>query len=538
MRRLILVVLILSIPALAQLFVPGFYGASDDLHIAWLHQFNKTIFETNQFPPRYVPDLSYGFGYPLFNFVFPLPFMVGQIFYLLGISLVGSIKSIFGFSFILSSVGMFLLAKKLRFNNAISVVSSMVYLYAPYRATDVYIRGALGESLAIAIFPWLIYFSISKLNKISIPIFGLFISALILSHNISALLFMPILLILLVLSKNSKKGAISIVLGLGISSYFWIPALLDSSYMVKDTVFNPLDHFPTLRQLITPYWGYGASVPGPYDGMSFFQGYFQLILGLIGTFLILLNKDKKIYIWSLVVLLVSLFLMNHRSQLIWEKLPLIGYVQFPWRLQFLSLLALSILSILAISKLPKIILLVLLPLILLTTAYMFSPNEQLGRKDEYFIHRYIPVPVASEAYSQTKEEYLRLPRATIERPTKNLPLVSTADGNNLFDLNIINPLQVIIKTNFTTEGSLEVNRYLFPGWIVRDKEGQSVELQAGQPYGQITFRVTPGDQTYELKFEQTLRNKLLNVISLSSLLGSLFILIVGFIYNHKQNEKV
>ena len=35
---------------------------------------------------------------------------------------------------------------------------------------------------------------------------------------------------------------------------------------LKPFVF--VDHFPTLRQLITPYFGYGASVPGPGDGMS------------------------------------------------------------------------------------------------------------------------------------------------------------------------------------------------------------------------------------------------------------------------------
>ena len=64
---------LLIIPAVWALFVPGYYGASDDIHMAWLHEFHKTLM-LFQIPPRFVPDLSYGFGYPLFNFVFPLPF--------------------------------------------------------------------------------------------------------------------------------------------------------------------------------------------------------------------------------------------------------------------------------------------------------------------------------------------------------------------------------------------------------------------------------------------------------------------------------
>ena len=72
-RYWIFIILFFSIPAVWALLVPGFYGASDDLHIAWLQQMDKII-KMGQIPPRFVPDLSFGFGYPLFNFVFPLPF--------------------------------------------------------------------------------------------------------------------------------------------------------------------------------------------------------------------------------------------------------------------------------------------------------------------------------------------------------------------------------------------------------------------------------------------------------------------------------
>ena len=75
----------LALPAAFSLFVPGFFGASDDLHIGWLYEMDKAI-KMLQIPPRFVPDLSFGFGYPLFNFVFPLPFYIGEVFHLLGLN--------------------------------------------------------------------------------------------------------------------------------------------------------------------------------------------------------------------------------------------------------------------------------------------------------------------------------------------------------------------------------------------------------------------------------------------------------------------
>ena len=48
--------------------------------------------------------------------------------------------------------------------------------------------------------------------------------------------------------------------------------------MHYDTVFNFYDHYPTLKQFITPYFGYGASVAGPYDTMSFYFGLTGLLV--------------------------------------------------------------------------------------------------------------------------------------------------------------------------------------------------------------------------------------------------------------------
>ena len=98
-KYLYFIILALSIPAVRYLFVKGYFGVSDDLHIGWLFEMDRVV-KMLQFPPRYVPDLSFGFGYPLFSFVYPLPFYIAETFHLIGFSLVNSVKLVLDFQFL------------------------------------------------------------------------------------------------------------------------------------------------------------------------------------------------------------------------------------------------------------------------------------------------------------------------------------------------------------------------------------------------------------------------------------------------------
>jgi len=298
-----LLILVLAIPAVWALFVPGFYGASDDLHIAWLQQMDAAL-RLGQFPPRFVPDLSFGFGYPLFNFVFPLPFYLGEIFHLIGFSFVDSVKAVFVLSIPLSGYFMYKFLKEYT-SEILSLAGAVVYIFTPYRATDIFIRGAIGEIFAF-VFPPLIALSLVKIVKTKslrwIGILGFSTAGLLMSHNIMAYMFFPFLALLaltLIFTANSLrlltflKVFSGFVLGLLISIYFWLPAIVESALMKYDTVFNFKDHFPTIKQLIVPYFGYGASVAGPYDGMSFFLGIVNLLLVVVGIiFFLMIKKDQ------------------------------------------------------------------------------------------------------------------------------------------------------------------------------------------------------------------------------------------------------
>lgn len=536
---------LLLIPATWALFVPGYYGASDDIHIAWLHQMDKTI-RLGQIPPRFVPDLSYGFGYPLFNFVFPLPFYIAEIFHLLNFSLVDSIKALFFLSSPFSFLFMYLLLRQFSLKS-LSFVGALLYIYTPYRAVDLYVRGAIGEIVSFVFLP-LILLSIVKLKNEKdfkwVGIGGIALASLVLSHNITAYMFSAFILLFMVMQfffirpklAFFSKSIFMFFLALLICIYFWLPAVVESKLMKYDTVFNFADHFPTLKQLITPYWGYGASVPGPGDGISFFIGTVNLLL-IIGGIVCLLKYWKKysrsqkiLFIWVYFSILVSIFMMNFRSKFMWDNIPFLPYFQFPWRFLIMTTF-LSPLLVVTFEKVRsnKLTSTFLIFLIMITATSYFRPQDFLGRQDEYFINRYIPTPIASEEYRETGEEYLRLPKNTKMRPDKNYPLVISE--NALININRINNLYTVIDVASTEGTNLNYNKYFFPGWVAKI-DGQQIDITIGEPFGQIVLDIPPGAHLVEIKFEETNFRNFLNAISLGAFLVSL-----GLIFNLWQRMR-
>lgn len=532
----LLILILLVIPATLSLFKPGFFGASDDMHIAWLQQIDQSIKE-GQIPPRYVSDLSFGFGYPLFNFIFPLPYYLGEIFHLVGLSFTYSIKAVFIFSLFASALTMYFLAKKLS-GKFIGMAAAVLYTYTPYRSTDIYSRGALGESLAFIFLPLIILFLInlseSKNTKESVKWIcagSLSVAGLILTHNIVSYMFIPFAFLfgIFVLRRNLKNMFLLFFNGLLGSIYFWLPALLDSKLMKYETVFNFFDHFPTIKQLITPFWGYGASVPGPYDEMSFFIGEINLIIIIaiiifaIFNFSKIILRDKLILGWSLFLIFSSILMMNFRSFWLWEKIPLIAYFQFPWRFLTMIVFASSLLVIFIKKfKYSKVIAVLIIVVSMVLNIGRFKPKDYLNRDDSYYINRYIPIPNPSQEYLTLQEEYLRLPKTNITRPKEIYPRIYPIN-NAVKNVVLINSLDAKFNTTSDVEIILNYNKYNFPGWKAYI-DGNKLPIKSGDPYGQIQLTIPSGNHEILVQYRETIINKVLDYLSILTIIGCIFLI--------------
>src|SRR3989338_8008808 len=107
----LLMVVALSYMSIAPLFSAGFFPMHYNAQVARVHEMKKAFLE-GQFPVRWVADLGYGYGYPIFNFYSPLAYYVGGFFNILGFDALTATKIMIILGILLSGVFMYLLARE------------------------------------------------------------------------------------------------------------------------------------------------------------------------------------------------------------------------------------------------------------------------------------------------------------------------------------------------------------------------------------------------------------------------------------------
>lgn len=378
----IILVVGLSVFAIAPLFQPGFFwGAHDARHsVYFLYEFDRSI-QDGILYPRWSPDITFGYGYPLFNIYSPLAFYLGELFHLLGLDLVSAIKVVFALAFVLSGVTMYLFVRRLMGSWA-GVVAGLVYVYVPYHICDVYVRGALAESVALIFFPlilWCFYEAVESPRVTALLGAAVSYAGLVFSHNGLLLLFSPFLgiyLIFLVVSRAWQDAAetavsrrerwkslaraslvrarvplIALLLGLGLSATFWLPMAMEFKYVRLDQwlggYYDYRDDFVYFFQFFSPFWGYGLSRPGPHDDLPFQIGAVPVILSILSLAVVRRIKGqewKRLLVFFQFAVVVIVFLMLAASMPFWELLPIVIFAQFPWRLLALLMPCVSFLA--------------------------------------------------------------------------------------------------------------------------------------------------------------------------------------------------
>ena len=118
---------IVSFWSVKSLIGQEYFPMHDDTQVARVVVMGNALLH-GQFPVRWVSDLGYGYGYPLYNFYGPLPYYLGGSLYALGVDSVMATKWMFGIGTILAAVTMFLLLYPMM-GLLSAVTGSMVVLY-------------------------------------------------------------------------------------------------------------------------------------------------------------------------------------------------------------------------------------------------------------------------------------------------------------------------------------------------------------------------------------------------------------------------
>lgn len=480
-----------SYKAVQPLFMPGFFPMHDDTQPARVYEMARAL-SFGQFPVRWVSDLGYGFGYPLFNFYGPLPYYIGGIFKIIGFDAIAGAKAMIIIGILLSVVTMYIFISSLAGNIA-GVIISILYLYAPYHAVNVYVRGAIGELYAYAFLPLIVYgfYKIiqKKEKKRAIVIGSIGLVGILLSHNIIGMITLMYtglgLLFLFCFLIFRRKSLIPFFLslllvfwGVGLSSFFTLPAFFEKNYTrVAELTQGGSDfrnHFMYLDQLWDSPWGYAGSAPGRADGMSFKIGKLHVLLGVSSLPLFfLLYKKKKVkkelfalYIGLVLILLSSLFLTLETSLFIWERISWFSYIQYPWRHLNFILLGLCVLSSVLFLPFKRNGQLILGGIILFSTLYLntkyFVPKEYISVEEQ----DYIAAKNLQGKISRMSDEYL--PKEFIvPREVKEKDISELTDNANILIKELKGtPTDKTYTVEVKTNEDIVTNTTFFPGWKV------------------------------------------------------------------------
>lgn len=520
-----------SVPAVFSLFSSGLPPTHDgEYHVVRFYEFDKVL-RSGILYPVWAPDLNYTYGSPLFLYVYPFPNYISSILHFLGFDFINTFKLNLIIASILGAFSMYMYGNY-KFGKWGGLISALAYTYAPYHLLDIYVRGSVGEVWALAFFPAYLFFfdrGVDKKNIKDSVYAGIVFSIIIFSHNILSVMFLGFLCFYSVFQISIKRQVSKyiqfiltpIILGIGLSSVFILPALLKQEYVTGLKVFTVFDHFPEVYQLLIPSWGSGYSGISTGTQMSFQIGVINILIFFLVVIALFRRKASIMYgkyiSFFLFMFLFFIFLVTPYSKIIWEQFTFIQMFQFPWRFLSLVIFCVSILAgSISILYKSKILYVGLIFLIVFTTiGYAKAPFFHL-RSDDYYIknENFIYGTNSIGNVFQTKwlpqAEHLPESQGTLLSVSKKVSPVVKLPNRQVYNLKLESADSLLLNTAF------------FPGWYAK-VDNQSVEIINAK--GLMMIHLNPGAHSVEFEFKDTPVEVLAKSISILTFVIAILILL-------------
>lgn len=480
MKRIVLMVMVTVglLPALWHLLQPGFFVTDDgDWMVIRFSAFHQEL-RSGQFPVRWLNRLNNGYGYPVPTFLYPGFMYAAEIPHVLGLGFVASVKTVMIVSVLAGFTGMYLwLSSKV--SRSAAVCGSYIYAYHPYLLYDIYTRGSVGEVMALGIVPLALWSISTKRYILLSALYGV----LILAHNTIALLFVPVLCLYHVVSMGWKRRVswknmgLSVLLGIGASASFWVPAVFE----LGNTIFSTVSVSEWERYFIEGNRMYLIGYPGVA----------LAIYAVVVAFSKKKNISTELYIFG-AIYLIGLLLSLKLSWPLWKLFPLGTFVQFPFRFVSYAVIAAPVMAgcvfdqIVRQKNLQQAFLVMSVVVIIGISFPSFIPSERTMRKETYYS--------TNEDTTTVKDEYM--PRWAGVLPVRYTRERVTMIGPN----------------------TMQINTLYWPGFQVT-VDGVDTPISYDNEFGLMRI-VTPNENArVEIVFRETLIRRIANGISLVSLAG-------------------
>ncbi len=539
-HKYIILIFLVTLIIFLNLFInPRYYGHDTIFHTANIIELSKTINIKNILGNNIISLKSNPFGYGTWLFYPKLPHLLGAYLYKI-FDIYTSMKIVYFIITFLSAITIYVLSKKIFNNKKIAFLSSIIYITIPYHICEIYIRDAFAENFMFLAVPLIFLGLYNLLDNDYKKFYIYFILGYVIgmySHLVS-MVFCTIFVALFILyhhkyffSKEKIKSLfISTIIVIGLTLPF-LTTVIEYKLLNEYTVFLS-DSFTNRATLVYRSISFKDLFMGKpiYDDIMPYFNIMTIILTLITTIQVILNKTK--YKSKLLPMLLYIILLINLvcSKLIWNNIPEIFLMlQFPWRLLvfmsvFISLYApvclLTNLKINIPKIFNKIIYSMIICLVLIegvnnikyysneeyTEDYVLSSKLAMGYQQEY-----LPLKTNNARYFRTTYLEKRKMEIVSDNNTK-ISIISSSFPNLKFEVK-----------KLKEKAKIEIPRIYYLDYILKDKDGNKVKLTMSK-YGMLEADIIK-EGKYELYHKNTLIETISNIIGVAMLIFVIYKLV-------------
>ena len=321
----------------------------------------KHALAAGQYPPFWADNLYGGYGSPIFLFYAPLFMLIASIFSAVFNSIAwGATAALILFTMCAAYFVMHMVCSALGNSDALAHTAARIaaYLYVlnPYLIGDKLLRNANAEFAALCVAPLAFWglFAVRSTPRQGALLLAAGVALTTLAHNLTALA-VATLLLLAALVLYPLRSQLShflyvcggITLGLLMSAFFWLPALLMRSQVQLELMTSGRFDF---HQNFTP-------IKTLFDGEFYSMGWWSLAILVVSILFAwyrpLVRHVQILNYAAVVAALILLALQLPLSTWIWERVPMLPLFQFPWRMMGLLALVIALLGALLFFRLGR-----------------------------------------------------------------------------------------------------------------------------------------------------------------------------------------
>lgn len=522
-------------------------------HFTYTYLFDRAIGQ-RQFPVRWIEWVRDGHGQPLFSFYQPGLYYLTQITHLVVPSLSRTLMYTVLAAWCLGS--WFTSAWLRPLGSLPAAVAAIVFAFSPYLVLDVFVRGAYPEFTAIACAPgvlWALDRSLTRDRARDRLMLALLLAVMAICHLPTLLAFSAVfaayaLWTLYAAARGDRSvsrdaplqampgraiaTAAAAVLAFGLSAFYVVPALAEIDQVrmreLTSAYYDFHEHFVLPAQWFDYRWGFGGSVPGPDDQMSFQIGQVQWLIIAAALFAVAADVFAKrkerggarpgpILLW-LGVVAVALFLMTESSTVVWERVSALSFLQFPWRLLMTIAVASSALTALLLARVrdSRLQAIAGLAIVAAHVALVYPHLKPVG---------YHQGPLAidrpgwrgeSPAQSAAFIEPGYFPISVRRLPEDTTGRWTITRGNGRIGSRLVRDAELTLDVE-TEEGlDLTINTPYFPGWTIA-LDGNPISAGVHPESGFMLVAIPAGRHRLDARLTDTAIRRTANVLSAGSL---------------------